>query len=437
MTEQKYWWKDAKIYELYIDKFAGDIQGLTERLPYFNRLGINTLHILPHYPSPMVDDGYDVMDYQNVRPELGTLEDFRAFVARSHELGIRVITDFVLNHVSNQHPWFVEASASKDNPKRNFFLWSDTGTQLREGINCFPDLKQSNWIRNEATSDFYYATFYPQQPDLNWDNEEVVQAMLANMDFWADMGVNGFRLDAAPFLIKRDGTNCEGLPETHEVIKRIRKHLDDTYGGQVVLLAEANQTLEQTKTYFGNGDECQMCYHFPLMKAMFQTLARQDTGPVEHMIAASSDIPENCQWAVFLRNHDEITLTTLSDQEREEMLRFLDPNGAYLFNKGQATSMRLASIFAAEPERLREAFQLLYSVPGAPINYYGDELGTQNLALQEGVIDTRIYVRAPFDWQKAEQDMHDPNSLFTFVSSLTQHVAVPGMVAAEAPPEAA
>ncbi len=420
-----YWWKEAKIYELYVDKFAGNFTGLAAKVDYFTALGVNTLHILPHYPSPMIDEGYDIKDYHNVRAELGTLDDLRDCLAILHAHGIRVIFDFVLNHVSVEHPWFIEARSSKDNPKRNFFLWSATGKEYAQALNAFPDVKPSNWVANPATGDFYYATFYPEQPDLNWDNPEVVEAMLANMDFWADLGADGFRLDAACYLIKRDGTICKGLPETHAMIKHIRRHLDEKYPRGVILLGEAAQSVEETKLYFGNGDECQMMYHFPLMAEMWLALCHKDASPVKQMIDSSFDIPENCQWAVFLRNHDEIELRFLaSPAVRAELLEFLDPEHKYLFNKGAATSERIASVFHNRAD-LRRAFELLYSTPGAPIMYYGDEIGMQNLPLQSGIIDTRKYVRGAFDWAEAEREVVDPASLFNEVATLIKSVPTP------------
>ena len=248
--KNKYWWKEAKIYELYIDKFAGTIPNLTGRLDYFERLGINTLHILPHYPSPMVDGGYDVMDYLNVRPELGTLEDFDALIAAAHAKKIRIVIDFVLNHVSEHHPWFIEASMSKHNLKRDYFLWSESGREYPHEKNSFPQIKPSNWIRNEPTGDYYFATFYPQQPDLNWKNEEVVGAMLTHMDFWADRGVDGFRLDATSHLIKYDIESKE-LHATLAILKRLRKHLDKKYGGSIIMLAEAHRHIEEINDFFG------------------------------------------------------------------------------------------------------------------------------------------------------------------------------------------
>jgi len=413
---KRYWWKDAKIYELYVDRFAGNFQNLCNQLDYLDRLGVNALHILPHYPSPMADGGYDVMEYLNVRPELGTMEDFDAFIAEAHKRGIKVIIDFVLNHVSEHHPWFLEARSSKDNNKRDYFLWSQTGQELALGWNAFPDIKPGNWILNEATGDYYYATFYPQQPDLNWDNPEVWSGMMQNMDFWAGRGVDGFRLDAAVTLIKRDGTLSKGLPETHILIKRIRKHLDTKFGGDIILLAEAHQDVKEMKTYFGDGDECHLVYHFSLTEQLFLALMRNDRTALDAMVEESREIPENCQWALFLRNHDELSLATLEPEVRAELIRYLDPQREYLFNGGNATAKRLGSMF--DDAKMREAIALLYSLPGTPIMYYGDEIGMRNLPVTEGVIDSRVYVRGEFDWLEAGIQRNDPDSLFNFTRTV-------------------
>lgn len=430
MTEP-YWWKQAKIYELYVDKFARDFKGLTRRLGYLADLGINCLHILPHYPSPMVDQGYDVSDYQAVRPALGTLKDFEKFVSAAHSRGIRILGDFVLNHVSMEHLWFLEARASTENPKRDYFLWSDTGTEYAQALNMLPDLKESNWIANSATGDYYFATFYPQQPDLNWQNPEVVEAMQANMDFWADRGVDGFRLDAAPFLVKKDGTTCVGLPETHQVIKNLRKHLDTRYDQKVILLGEVGlggeDIVAEIQSYFGEGDECHLLYHFPLMAQMWVALQRNDPSGVAAMIERSAHIPENCQWAVFLRNHDEIELRFISSQEtRGTLLSFLDLEGDYLFNKGQSTAKRNASILG-NPERILEAFRMLYRIPGAPVMYYGDEIGMKNLPLREDIVDVRQYVRGEFDWKEVARQRRRPNSLLSQVRQLINNPSLPSI----------
>lgn len=413
---KRYWWKDAKIYELYVDRFAGNFQNLAQQLDYLERLGINALHILPHYPSPMADGGYDVMEYLNVRPELGSMEDFDSFVKEAHRRDIKVIIDFVLNHVSEHHPWFLEARSSKNNKRRDYFLWSNTGHELSQGWNAFPDIKPGNWILNEQTGDYYYATFYPQQPDLNWDNPAVFDSMMQNMDFWASRGVDGFRLDAAVTLIKRDGTLSKGLPETHQLIKRIRTHLDTKFGGEIVLLAEAHQDVQEMKTYFGDGDECHLVYHFSLTEQLFLALMRNDRTELDAMLEASRNIPENCQWAIFLRNHDELSLATLSPEVRTQLINYLDPKSEYLFNNGTATAMRLGSMF--DEAKLREAITLLYSLPGAPIMYYGDEIGMKNLPRTEGVIDSRVYVRGEFDWLEAGLQRSDPDSLYNFTKSV-------------------
>jgi maltose alpha-D-glucosyltransferase/alpha-amylase len=425
----EFWWKRAKIYELYIDKFAGTINGLREKLPYFTALGIDTLHLLPHFASPMVDEGYDIMDYRSVRPELGTMEDFELLVKEARAQGIRIIIDFVLNHTSNQHPWFVEAKQSKKNPKRDYYLWREIEYGFEGSTNAFPDIKPNNWIWNEETKDYYFATFYPEQPDLNWDNEEVQREMLANMDFWIDKGVSGFRLDAAPYLIKRENSTSKGLPETHAVIKRIRAHIE-AKNPEVILLAEAHQSLALTKEYFGHGDECHMAYHFPLMEQFWVSLMEQTAEGVHEMVEASRAIPDNCQWATFLRNHDEVSLATLPPGVRTALVNFLDPQHTYLFKKAGATSVRLAEGLHNDDARIREALSLLYTTPGAPIMYYGDEIGMRNLPLKDGVIDTRLYVRGEFDWNAADAQMKDPRSLWSHATHLTRG-AVPSALSLE------
>lgn len=415
--ENGYWWKNAKIYELYVDKFAGNFKNLATQLDYFTKLGINTLHILPHYPSPMVDGGYDVMDYLNVRPELGTLEDFDFFIREAHKRGIRVITDFVLNHVSEFHPWFINARTAMDSPHRDFFLWHTNGDHFKESWNAFPDLKPSNWIRNEPTNDYYYATFYPQQPDLNWDNPAVFDAMMASMDFWADRGVDGFRLDAVLTLVKRNGVISKGLPETHTIIKNIRRHLDEKYGGRIALLAESHMEVAEIKSFFGSGDECHMAYHFPMMESLYVAMMFGEVDRVKDMSEKSADIPENCAWAYFLRNHDEISLATLPLIRRTTLVSLLDPQAEYLFNHGQATAVRLANIFPDEAQR-REALKLLTALPGATVMYYGDEIGMRNLPREDGVLDTRVFVRGSFNWEEAEKHLDDPESLFHYTAAL-------------------
>jgi maltose alpha-D-glucosyltransferase / alpha-amylase len=417
----EHWWKSAKIYELYIDKFAKNLNGLTAQLPYFEALGINCLHLLPHYPSPMVDDGYDISDYRNVRPELGTMEDFGKLLREARSRNIRIILDLVLNHTSDQHPWFIEARASKDNPKRNYYLWSETGTEFPLCEPAMPDVNDSIWTPNPDTNDFYFTKFYARQPDLNWDNEEVFKEMMDVMFFWADMGVSGFRIDAAPHLIKREGTNCRSLPETHAVIKKIRAALEAKYP-EVILLAEAHESIEDTKKFFGDGDECHMAYHFNLMEQMWVALHNGEMLRVQEMTDASAGIPDNCSWAIFLRNHDEISLATLEPGIRSALVAFLDPDGLFHFKKGEAASVRMGSVFRGDREGMRRAFKLLYSLPGAPIMYYGDEIGMSNLPHEEGIADSRKYVRGEFDWARAEEQMADPTSLWHEVATLIKGI---------------
>ncbi len=364
----------------------------------------------------MIDDEYDIVDYRGVRSELGTFEECTHFIKEAHRRGIRVIIDFVLNHTSDQYPWFIEAQNSRNNPKRDFYLWSASATELDGAINAFPDIKSQNWIPNPATGDFYFATFYPEQPDLNWDNRLVFEEMFANMEFWAAHGVDGFRLDAASHLIKREGTTSESLPETHLLLKRIRQRLETTYP-DVILLAEVAEDIASSKEYFGSGDECHMVYNFPLMEQLWLTLKDGTHTSLDAMIARSFDIPDNCQWATFLNNHDQISLGTLSPDERHRLIDFLDPKHEYLFNKGEATSMRIASIFHNDTKRIIEAIDLLYHTPGAPVMYYGDEIGMQNLPIDRW-IDSRRYVRGTFDWDVAEAQSKDPTSLLNQTSQI-------------------
>lgn len=409
----KAWWKQAAFYELYVDKFAGNFKGLTARLDYFSRLGIDCLHILPHYPSPMIDDGYDIADYRGVRPELGTLEDFKTFIREAHARGLRVMTDLVINHVSSKHPWFIEARSSQDNPKRDYFLWSKTGKDLHDSLNIFPHLKASNWSYNPTSNDYYFATFYAQQPDLNWDNPQVVKEMLAIIDFWIDMGVDAFRIDAASHLVKREGTNGKGLPETHAILRTVRAHIE-ARSPQIALLAEVFDTPERTCEYFGNDDECQLVYHFPLAERMILAAFHNNPQEAAELFASTPAIPEHCQWAIFLRSHDELLLT---HGEHQEFIAACDPEHKYVF-KEDGLCMRLGSIFKHDPARIRLAFDMLLSFPAAPIIYYGEEIGMENDDSIGLPLDRRRYVRGAFDWEKAQAQMNDPNSLFSFIARL-------------------
>jgi maltose alpha-D-glucosyltransferase/alpha-amylase len=409
------WWKDAVFYEVYAEKFGGNFSVFSKRLDYFKLLGINCLHLLPHYPSPMIDDGYDVSDYMNVRKELGSLEDFERFVAAAHEKGIRIMVDLVLNHVSTKHPWFIEARSSAINQKRDFFLWSPAGRGLEGSANPFSDIKATNWIYNSATNDYYYSTFYPEQADLNWDNPEVFTEITKIIDFWADKGVDGFRLDASAHLVKRENTNSKGLPETHAMLKGIRAHLDAKYGN-IALLAEVHDPISEVMKYFGEGDECHLVYHFPLVEQLFLSLIRNDMAGMRSMIESSRGIPASCSWAVFLRHHDEFSLATLKEDERRQILDTFDPDGKYRFGTG--ASIRLATMFKGNEERILDAFRLLLSVPGSPILYYGDEIAMENGPLAPSEKDTRKCLRENFDWDKAVMELRTPTSLFRSLARL-------------------
>ncbi|MCK9351333.1 MAG: alpha-amylase family glycosyl hydrolase [Candidatus Paceibacterota bacterium] len=427
------WWQNAVFYELYVDKFAGNFSNLADRLDYFEKLGVTCLHLLPHYPSPMVDDGYDISDYKNVKPELGTLDDFKKFIEEAHKRGIRVLADMILNHVSSMHPWFVDASSSKESPYRDYFLWSEKGEGYELGNNAFPHLKPKNWIWNEATQDYYYATFYAEQPDLNWNNQKVVDDMYSVMDFWIDIGVDAFRLDAISFLIKKEGTKCESLPETHEVLKKLRAHLNEK-NPEVALLAEVVcDTLDTTMNYFGNGDECQLAYKFPMAPRMILAAKRNET-TVED-ISTKLPIPDTCHWAIFLRNHDDLVIQ-LTDEERGELLGSDGRLAQFKFRDELCLAARMATIFNGERKPIENAFKMLLSIEGTPIIYYGEEIGMENDLSQGEQRDTRRYVRGNFDWESAKQQMEDPNSLFSFVAhEISEKKKRDQLIAVEIPEE--
>jgi maltose alpha-D-glucosyltransferase/alpha-amylase len=412
------WWKKAIIYELYVDKFAGNFQSLTKKLDYFTYLGVNTLWILPHYPSPMIDGGYDISDYQNVRTDQGTLSDFDEFIKIAHSKGLKVITDLVLNHTSDQHPWFVEARASKDNPKRDWYLWSDSSDRFSQAFVHFADIKSKNWIVNQFTGDYYYATFYKEQPDLNWDNPEVVEAMYQVMDFWLDKGVDGFRLDAVARLIKREGTNCFALPETHETLKKIRLHIDSKYQG-IVLMAETGGWPDEARNFFGTGDECHLVIHFPLAVKLLSAISTKDLSGISDIWRWTGPIPDNCGWAVFLTNHDSVDLFFLTnEEEKQRLIQRADPTGQFTQYDSQSFGARLAEICQGNKDDLLWVTKELLSQPGVPIIYYGNEIGMRNSPLSEKPHDVRAYVRGNFDWSEAEKQKSDPSSSLNQVHNL-------------------
>ena len=393
------WYKDAIIYQLHIKSFfdsnndgIGDFPGLLSKLDYISELGVNTLWLLPFYPSPRLDDGYDIAEYTNVHPEYGTLDDVKRFIDEAHRRGIRVITELVINHTSDQHPWFQRARlAPPGSPERDFYVWSDTDQKYTGTRIIFLDTQRSNWTWDPAANAYYWHRFYAHQPDLNFDNPQVLDAVLGVMRFWLNLGVDGLRLDAVPYLVEREGTINENLPETHQVLKRIRAEIDQHYPGRM-LLAEANQWPEDTKDYFGNGDECHMAFHFPLMPRMYMALAREDRFPITDIMRQTPQIPETCQWAIFLRNHDELTLEMVTDSERDYLWQTYATDRRARLNLG--IRRRLAPLLERDRRRIELMNCLLFSLPGAPVIYYGDELGMgDNIRLGD-----RDGVRTPMQW---------------------------------------
>jgi maltose alpha-D-glucosyltransferase/alpha-amylase len=374
------WFKDAIIYQLHVKAFAdsnndgiGDFAGLTEKLDYLEDLGITTLWLLPFYPSPGRDDGYDISDYRTINPDFGTMADFRRFMQEARRRKLHVITELVINHSSDQHPWFQRARRSKPGTDaRNWYVWSDTDQAYAGTRIIFSDTEKSNWAWDPVAGAYYWHRFFSHQPDLNYDNPRVLSAMIQIMRRWADLGVDGFRLDAIPYLCEREGTNNENLPETHGIIKKIRAALDSYLSGKV-LLAEANQWPEDVSAYFGDGDECHMAYHFPLMPRIYMAIAQEDRFPITDILRQTPDIPANCQWALFLRNHDELTLEMVTDVERDYLWSTYATDPRARINLG--IRRRLASLMDNDRRKIELMNSLLMSFPGTPIIYYGDEIG--------------------------------------------------------------
>src|SRR5450432_3337469 len=393
------WYKDAVIYELHVKTFhdsdgdgIGDFGGLIEKLDYLQELGATAIWLLPFYPSPMRDDGYDIADYYDVNPNFGTLDDFRAFLAAAHERRLRVITELVINHTSDQNPWFQKSRrAAPGSPERDLYVWSDSPERYKDARIIFKDFETSNWSWDPVAKAYYWHRFYSHQPDLNFDNPAVHEAIFKALDFWMEMGVDAFRLDAVPYLYEREGTTCENLPETHVFLKLLRKRIDEKYPGRM-LLAEANQWPEDSLPYFGDGDECQMAFNFPVMPRMYMALAQEDRFPIVDIMAQTPSIPENCQWAVFLRNHDELTLEMVTDEDRDYMYRAYAQDQQARINLG--IRRRLAPLLGNHRGRIQLMNGLLFSFPGTPIIYYGDEIGMgDNIYLGD-----RNGVRTPMQW---------------------------------------
>ena len=398
-VEDSLWYKDAIIYHLHVKAFfdsdnngIGDFRGLTERLEYIKDLGATAIWVMPFYPSPQRDDGYDISEYKGVHPDYGTRRDARRFIKRAHELGLKVITELVINHTSDQHPWFQRArKAPKGSAKRNFYVWSDDRNRYEDTRIIFTDTESSNWTWDEEAGQFFWHRFFSHQPDLNLDNPQVFKSIMRVMRFWLDAGVDGLRLDAIPYLIERESTDNENLPETHDVLKRMRSEMDEKYENRL-FLAEANQWPEDVLPYFGDGDECHMAFHFPLMPRIYMAVAQEDRHPLVEIMSQTPEIPDNCQWAVFLRNHDELTLEMVTDRERDYMYQTYATDPRMRINIG--IRRRLAPLMENDRPRIELLNSLLFSMPGTPIVYYGDELGMgDNVFLGD-----RDAVRTPMQW---------------------------------------
>jgi len=393
------WYKDAIIYQTHVKSFRdenadgyGDFRGLTERLDYIQQLGATCVWLLPFYPSPLRDDGYDISSYESINSTYGSIDDFQRFLDAAHERDLKVITELVINHTSDQHPWFQRARrAPKDSRERNWYVWSDDPNKYAGARIIFTDTETSNWTWDPVAQQFFWHRFFSHQPDLNFDNPEVLEAVKNVMRFWLKMGVDGLRLDAIPYLIERDGTNCENLPETHVLLKDLRHALDTEFENRI-FLAEANQWPPDVRPYFGDSDECHMAFHFPVMPRMYMALRKEDRTPIVDIMRQTPAIPEDCQWAIFLRNHDELTLEMVTDEERDYMYQEYAREARMRINVG--IRRRLAPLMDNGRRQIEIMNALLMSMPGTPIIYYGDEIGMgDNVYLGD-----RNGVRTPMQW---------------------------------------
>jgi len=398
MDNESTWYKDAIIYELHVKTFFdsnqngyGDFPGLTQKLDYLQELGINCIWLLPFYKTPMKDDGYDISDYREISPEYGTMDDFKHFVKEAHRRDIRVLIELVLNHTSDQHPWFLEARSSKTSEKREYYVWGDDPQKYNKARIIFSDAEKSNWTYDPQSGQYYWHRFFSHQPDLNFDNLEVQNEMMDVLSFWLETGVDGFRLDAVPYLFEREETHCENLPESHAYLKKLRVELDKKFKGRI-FLAEANQWPADVRPYFANGDECHMAFHFPLMPRIFMAIRKEDNAPILEIMRQTPDIPDNCQWALFLRNHDELTLEMVTQEERDYMHKEYAQDPKAILNLG--IRRRLAPLMNNGRRQMELLNSLLFSLPGTPVIYYGDEIGMgDNIHLGD-----RNGVRTPMQW---------------------------------------
>ena len=400
--EPTLWYKDAVFYQIYVRAFRdsngdgrGDIQGLTQKLDYLEDLGVDCIWLMPIYPSPLKDDGYDIADYYNIAEAFGTLEDFKSLIKAAHAREIRIIMDLVLNHSSDRHPWFQASRSDRNSPYRDYYVWSDTDQKYEDARIIFVDTEPSNWSWDEKAGQYYWHRFYASQPDLNYDNPKVQQEMFNIARFWLDLGIDGFRTDAVPYLFEREGTNCENLPETHAYLKKLRAFMDEGYPGRI-LLCEANQWPEDVRPYFGEGDEFHMGFHFPIMPRIFMALKKGRADDMIDILNRTPDIPDSCQWCIFLRNHDELTLEMVTPEERQWMWEQYAPEPRMRLNLG--IRRRLAPLLDNDERKIRLAYSLLFTLPGSPILYYGDEIGMgDNIWLED-----RNGVRTPMQWESKE-----------------------------------
>jgi len=402
VNDHRLWYKEAVFYEVYVRAFCdsnadghGDLAGLTSRLDYLSTLGVNCVWLLPIYPSPLKDDGYDVADYKNIHPDYGNLDDFTTLVKAVHERNMRIIADFIPNHCSDQHEWFQKARVDRNSPFRDYFVWSDNPHKYKEARIIFVDTEPSNWTWDEVAGQYYWHRFFSSQPDLNYENPKVVDEMLDTMRFWLELGIDGFRVDAVPYLFEQEGTSCENLPQTHVLLKRMRKMIDDEFPGRI-LLAEACQLPQEVRAYFGDGDEFNLGFHFPVMPRIFMSIKAEDCTSLREVLKQTPDIPDNCQWVTFLRNHDELTLEMVTPDERKWMWEQYAPEYRMRINMG--IRRRLAPLLDNDRRKIELAHSMLLTLPGSPILYYGDEvLMGDNIYLPD-----RNGVRTPMQWDSSK-----------------------------------
>jgi len=440
-TVKRDWYKESVIYSLYVDLFNRNVDGLVDKLPHLEKLGVNCLWLLPVLESPMKDAGFDISNYRSIRPDILNLpedstqaernEKFAQFLKKAHERGIRVIFDIALNHCSDEHPWFLEAKQSRDNPKRNFFIWSDTDQKYSEARIIFKGLSKSNWEWEPETGQYFFHRFFDIQPDLNYKNPEVLAEMTKVLIFWKTKGLDGFRADAIPYLWKEEGTDCENLEKTHTIVKFFRAALDYMEEG-TLLLAEACQPPKKVVEYFGDNDECNAAYHFPVMPRIYRSLAEESNEAVKMALSPSftpSDIPPDCQWLMFLRCHDELTLEMVTPQEREFIFNYYAKDPKWNFREGEGIAARLSDLFDNDLNRIKLAYSIEFSLLGTPIIYYGDEFGKRNdeayyreMIEKTGIKDSRYLNRGRIDWESVEQELGNENSqaskLYHFLSQL-------------------